>query len=481
MNDDDISEIVEELSPLLVGQRVGKIFQLSRESIAIDFHLRDGSYLFLSVEPQTPPRLYLIKRKVSELEKQTLSSSPFVLSLYKRLSGARLLAIKKDEGDRIVRFSLATNDLAGNVQKYTLVAQLTGRSSNILLLDKDEFVIDSLRTPRGEGHEAGIQYAPPDPVASRSTTTSSIERDKFSSLSEAADSYYQTESAERLFNSQVANARSRLKKEVDQKTKLRKRLLADIESQGDADSHKRLGELITANLSTAIRRESTVSLTDYYSEGTPRIELEIDEHISLKDEAARYFSKYAKARRASEEIARRLDLLESELNALRRREVELERVIADHDQIALVNVFLGGQTHKKNTSGRKKSGPIISGARRYLSSDGFEILVGRAARDNDHLTFKIAKPNDLWLHAADYPGSHVIVLNPVRKEIPHRTVIEAAQLAAKFSQARRDGKVDVHYTQRKFIAKPKGAAPGLVRMSTFRSIVVEPRDDAVRL
>jgi len=123
----------------------------------------------------------------------------------------------------------------------------------------------------------------------------------------------------------------------------------------------------------------------------------------------------------------------------------------------------------------------IPGVRRYRSSDGYEILVGRGARDNDHLTFKTAQPNDLWLHTGDYPGSHVVVRNPTRKEIPHRTIVEAAQIAAKFSQARKDSKVIVHYTARKFLSKPKGAAPGLVRMSTFKTIMVEPKEAIERI
>ncbi|MDQ3586567.1 MAG: NFACT RNA binding domain-containing protein, partial [Acidobacteriota bacterium] len=100
----------------------------------------------------------------------------------------------------------------------------------------------------------------------------------------------------------------------------------------------------------------------------------------------------------------------------------------------------------------------------------------RGAKDNDQLTFRVARPHDTWLHAADYPGSHVIVRNHARtSDIPHRTIIEAAQLAAHFSQAKRDAKVAVNYTQRKFIQKPKGAAPGLVRLSSFRTLLVEPR------
>ena len=109
------------------------------------------------------------------------------------------------------------------------------------------------------------------------------------------------------------------------------------------------------------------------------------------------------------------------------------------------------------------------------------MVVGRSARDNDQLTFKVARPNDLWMHAGDYPGSHVIIRNASKAEIPHQTIIEAAQLAAKFSQASKDSKVTVHYTPRKFISKPKGAAPGLVRMSSFRSITVEPGEVMERL
>jgi len=139
---------------------------------------------------------------------------------------------------------------------------------------------------------------------------------------------------------------------------------------------------------------------------------------------------------------------------------------------------------KAPSRGIKQSGKqstALPGMRRYRSSDGYEVVVGRSARDNDQLTFKVARPNDLWLHAGDYPGSHVIVRNAKREEVPHRTIIEAAQLAAKFSQASKDSKVTVHYTPRKFISKPKGAAPGLVRMSSFRSITVEPGEVMERI
>ena len=116
-----------------------------------------------------------------------------------------------------------------------------------------------------------------------------------------------------------------------------------------------------------------------------------------------------------------------------------------------------------------------SKSRNFTSTEGFEILVGKGAKDNDHLTFRVAKSNDLWLHAADYPGSHVVVRSQNRQEIPPKTLLEAAQLAAFYSQAREESKVAVHYTLRKFVHKPKGAVAGLVNLASFKTILVEPK------
>jgi len=252
-------------------------------------------------------------------------------------------------------------------------------------------------------------------------------------------------------------------------------MTCDLKAHGDAAEHKRIGDLLLANIGTAERHGHLVKLTDYYADDAPSIELEVDENSTLQEEAARRFARYTKARRAAQEIAQRLLVIEKELEALRARQTELEQIVETGDEAALESFTGEPKSEGEQKRAKKKSTADVPGARRYRSSEGYEILVGRAARDNDHLTFRVARPHDLWLHAADYPGSHVIVRNPTRALIPQRTIIEAAQMAAAFSQAKRDAKVDVHYTERKFLSKPKGAAPGLVRMSSFRTMTVEPR------
>jgi predicted ribosome quality control (RQC) complex YloA/Tae2 family protein len=102
--------------------------------------------------------------------------------------------------------------------------------------------------------------------------------------------------------------------------------------------------------------------------------------------------------------------------------------------------------------------------------------VGKTSRDNDHLTQKLARSEDFWLHVGGFGGSHVILRNPARLAIPpHQSLLEAAQLAAYFSQARNAAKVEVHYTQKKHVSKPRGVKAGLVTLRQFKSIRVTPK------
>jgi len=503
MNDQLIANIVAELAPALAGRMMGKVWQLSRVALAFDFRLSDGHYLFISVDPAAP-RLYAIARTVRELERLSLAPSSFALTMRKQLGGARLLGVKKDEGERVVRFTFAAYDAVGDTHDWTLVAQLTGRAANLLLLDAAGRVVDALRTPRGEGQEIADLYRPPLPPRTDSNESKptparapAFTRGAHMSLSAAADAHYRALDQTRAFDARAAAERARLRALGEKQKKLRRNLEKDLATHGDAAGHKRVGDLLLANISNAERFGSRVRVTDYFAEDAPTVELEIDEHASLPEEAARRFARYTKAKRAAEETTARLAELNAELAALEQRQQELELIIAARDADALEAFVEKARGAKENRAagapgGRGRDAPrtkaqiraaeSVAGARRYRSSDGYEILVGRAAKDNDQLTFKVARAHDLWLHAADYPGSHVIVRNPARgADVPHRTIIEAAQLAAHFSQAKRDAKVSVHYTPRKFLSKPKGATPGLVRMSSFRTLLVEPREGVERI
>lgn len=481
MHQETLKEIVADLHQLLPGRFLGKIFQLSAFSLALDFRLKSEGYLFISIEPNAP-RLYLIKRTVRELEKSSIPLSSFAQAMRTSLGGGNLVSLTKDEDERIVRLSFSVTDDLGNSRNRVLVAQVTGRSANLLLLDSDDIVLHAWRPPRGEGQNVGDRYLPPrlqaqtaQPVAEPSRLT----RGDFPTISEAADQHYRQLEVEHKFESLAGGLIAKLRKEISKRKRLQVNLKKDLVAHGNPEEHKRLGDLLLANISSARRDGNKVSLTDYYADETPTVEVEVDENTSLQEAASESFSRYTKAKRAIEEIGVRLVQIEQELKQLAEKYLRLEQAIAARDASALAE--FEEQKRPAAVGKKQKASPGLPGMRRYRSSDGYEVLVGRTARDNDQLTFRVARPNDLWLHAGDYPGSHVIVRNSSRAEIPQRTIIEAAQLAAKFSQASKDAKVAIHYSLRKFLSKPKGAAPGLVRMSSFKTITVEPGENIERV
>jgi predicted ribosome quality control (RQC) complex YloA/Tae2 family protein len=247
---------------------------------------------------------------------------------------------------------------------------------------------------------------------------------------------------------------------------------------------KRYGDLLLANLATARVEGATARVIDYYDADQPEIEIEVAENRPLQQTAASYFTRYQKAQRAlvainerEQQIAARLGPLQQLLASLEASATagEIEETRAAAERALGIKRKVERGIEKKT----KKKGATTG--RRFRTTDGFEVLVGKSDRENDELTFRTARPLDVWLHAADYPGSHVVIRNPARVEVPQRSIAEAAELAAFYSQARREAKAAVHYTQRKFISKPPRAKPGLVRLSSFKTLMVAPRCDLEKI
>ncbi|MDQ3041739.1 MAG: NFACT family protein [Acidobacteriota bacterium] len=475
MNEKTLEKIHAELESVLIGCKFGKIFTLAKLQLAIDFRLPDSQYFFLSVEPSAP-RVYLIKRRLRDLEKQTKNQTSFVMFLRKRLANAVLESLEKLEDERVLRLAFSAKDELGQTENYTLVVQLTGRSSNLLLLDKYDFVLDACRETFGAGQEIASRYSPPvrDAETRRYSDAESFSQGEFTSLSESLDAYFTNQEAERNFQAKANAARNKLKQEISKREKLARKLNQDLEKHGDAETWKRFGDLLLANVATATRQGDVISVTDFYDEETPVVEIKVDENDSLTDAAGKFFKRYTKARNARTELSKRLEDLEAQISDFKLQSENLEAAITERDG-QFSSDFTDEKIESNPTKPKGKQTESFTGARRYDSSDGFEILVGKGSKDNDFLTFRVAKSSDLWLHAADYPGSHVIVKNPNRGEIPHKTLLEAAQMAAFFSRAKEQPKVAVHYTQKKFVNKPKGAGAGLVSLSSFKTILVEPK------
>jgi predicted ribosome quality control (RQC) complex YloA/Tae2 family protein len=312
-------------------------------------------------------------------------------------------------------------------------------------------------------------------------------RFQFSTLSEAADQYYRARERQKALRDEYNAVKQLLNQDIKKIESALSAIEKDHARFEDPEKLKRYGELIHANLATARVEGAKAIVTDYYDPSQPEIEIELNDKKTLVQAAADYFARYQKARRAVTAIADRKAKVSRHLEPLKRLLGSLGEEPSS-DQIAKIrheaNELLGKRAKTRAERDRSKSDRergAKSGARRFKSTDGFEIAVGRNDRENDEITFRVAKSQDIWLHAADYPGSHVVIRNPSRGEVPHKAIIEAAELAAFYSQAKREGKASVHYTQKKFVSKPPKAKPGLVRLSSFKTVLVEPRCDLERL
>jgi predicted ribosome quality control (RQC) complex YloA/Tae2 family protein len=279
-----------------------------------------------------------------------------------------------------------------------------------------------------------------------------------------------TADAENKIEMLASAARRKQQALIAKRKKLIANLHGDLAKHGDPDRWKRYGDLLLANVNNAERKGDRIFVTDYFDPAAPTVEIEGEANRTISEVAESYFRRYAKARNGLKVIEERMAVAEAAIKSAEQRLSEIEKAVEAGDEEFLAALNKPKQKPVVVRQAKKKE-KAFKGARRFVSSDGFEILVGKKAADNDYLTFRIARSLDLWLHAADYPGSHVVVRNQNRKEIPNRTLHEAAQVAAFYSDAREHPKAAVSYTQKKFVNKPRRAAAGLVSLASFKTIL----------
>lgn len=261
------------------------------------------------------------------------------------------------------------------------------------------------------------------------------------------------------------------KKEIQMKTR---------KEVSDMDMWRKKGELLTANIYAVSQGITTFRTTDYYDETMPEIEIALDPTKTPAENAQKYFSRYNKAKRTLSALEvqekqndEELQYLESVLNALENAtdDADLSEIRTELAESG----FVRRQTPKKGASRPKKSKPL-----HYISSDGYDIFVGKSNLQNDELTLRFADSTDLWLHTKDIPGSHVIIKTNGTGTASDEALEEAANLAAYFSKAKNSSMVPVDYTQRKNVKKPNGAKPGMVIYLTNRTIYVTPDENKVQ-
>ncbi|MCK4224015.1 MAG: NFACT family protein [candidate division Zixibacteria bacterium] len=249
----------------------------------------------------------------------------------------------------------------------------------------------------------------------------------------------------------------------------------DFQQAERFEQYKRFGELLMMNKEAIKKGQSSVKLTDIFDPVHPTVEIPLDPKFSAIRNAQRYFKKYKKAKDALSIIKKRRSETKNKIAHLEKIFKQLEKPDErfDLEETRQSLNRLGFLRETKPQARKKKERKLLP--RRFLTESGTEIYVGRNNKENDYLTFKFARPNDLWFHTQDVPGSHVLLRRKAKKTEPSSLEIkQAAKVAAYFSKAKGEKKVAVIYTQAKYVRKPKGGKPGLALVEKEKTMVVEP-------
>ena len=254
-------------------------------------------------------------------------------------------------------------------------------------------------------------------------------------------------------------------------------LITSRQRCADREALRQKADLIKANLYRIQKGDRTVTVQDYYAEGCPDVTIELDPRKSPQENAAALYKSYRKAKTAEQhltgliaEASRNLDYLNSVLDELAR--AESERDLAD----IRAELRATGYLRQPRNAKKEKAAPRAPLA--FVSSTGYEILVGRSNTQNDELTHRTARRTDIWLHVQKVHGSHVIIR--AHDTTPDdQTIAEAASLAVYYSQARGGGKTPVDYTMARFVRKPSGALPGMVLYTDYQTCMAESNEALV--
>ena len=459
----ELAAVVEEIAPVLAGGWIQKIYQPTERTVVLEIRAPGRTHrLLISCQPETA-RLHF----TTGAFQNPPTPPPFCQFLRAHLQGARIDQIEQIQGDRIVHLALSARE-----GPCRLVAELTGKTSNLLVLDDGGRIRQDLN---GVKDLVGQRYVPPPHLqrerggADHARFSQDILESPFP-LSTAIEAHYHGTEVISVVASLQNTRAGILRKSIK---KLRRRIEAWHEDLAKAEKFKpyaRYGELIKANLGTIRKGQTDVTVVDYFDEELPNLTIPLDQTKTPQGNMDDYFRKHRKHLAAERELHPRIEEGQKELETLRQEMTALEQGTwqpPDKPQLAVRARTLSRTGGGKGRQ-EQRQGPF----RRFTSSDGLAIYVGRNARENDELTFGVAKSDDLWFHARGTPGSHVVVRLEKGAGVPPETLRDAATLALLYSDLKKSGKGDIIYTRRKWVKKAKGQAPGAVTVSQEKSVFV---------
>ncbi len=268
----------------------------------------------------------------------------------------------------------------------------------------------------------------------------------------------------------VQNLVTRLKRKLATQEK-------ELTATFDRERLRQLGDIVTANIHRIQKGQTKLLAEDFYDENMPEIEIPLSPILSPQQNAAKFYKDYARMKNAEKELTKQMELAETELQYLQSVLEELNRAQTEAE-LEEIRQELHSGGYLKADSGRKKVKQGKLPPMRFESTDGYPIYVGRNNRQNDELTFKSARKDDLWCHASKVHGSHVII-SCGGTTPPDDTITQACQLAAYYAETGGGQNIPVDVTPVKQVKKLPGAKPGMVIYHTYRTVIANPYPDIV--
>jgi predicted ribosome quality control (RQC) complex YloA/Tae2 family protein len=396
------------------------------------------------------------------------------------LKNAKLNTIYISEQDRIILLDFSIIDIYNQRISYKLVLELIPRYQNIILL-KDKIIIDCIKKisyaeNRHRQLLPGVEYIPPPSdyeiqtgeVEYPVTVTSKLKIEEtnnktsgFSNMNTALEELYYNglfkKRNDQLHRQKIAV----ISKTIKQKQRKIEKLRKELGNASKEEKWKRSAELLKVNFDKIKSGMEIIKLQNYYEEGFPEIEIKLDKAKHPKQNLEFYFKKYRKARDGKIKIAEQIDKTNNEIELL-------EKEIFDIEEVEFI------LTDEKQQ--KKKKSKVQSGYKKLIIDENWEIYIGRTSKENDQLTTRFAKPHDWWFHTRIFRGTHIILRNLNKKELPENLKYICCRLAAYYSKAKKSSNVPVDYTQIRYVRKPHGAAVGYVTYKNQKTLYVDPID-----
>ncbi|KXU07869.1 Fibronectin/fibrinogen-binding protein [Streptococcus gallolyticus] len=537
-----LHHLTKELQEELLYGRIQKVNQpFERELVLTIRNNRKNYKLLLSAHP------VFGRVQITTADFQNPQTpNTFTMIMRKYLQGAVIESITQIENDRILEIAFSNKNEIGDNIKVTLVVEIMGKHSNIILIDKAESkIIESIKHIGFSQNSyrtilPGSTYlAPPKTEAKNPFTVSDeklfellqtedlaprnlqklfqglgrdtaenlaaqLSNDKlrqfraffarpcqpnmtdksfaavlfdksdkqFDSLSELLDVFYQDKAERDRVNQQSSDLIHRVQTELDKNIKKLGKQEKELLATENAEEFRQKGELLTTYLTLVPNNQDQVELDNYYT--NEKIVIALDKSLTPNQNAQRYFKKYQKLKEAVKHLTGLIQETKDTITYLESVETALNHAsISDIEDIREELVETGFVKRRTRDKRHKRKKP-----EQYLASDGKTIImVGRNNLQNDELTFKMAKKGELWFHAKDIPGSHVLIKDNLNPSDEVKT--DAAELAAYYSKARLSNLVQVDMIEAKKLNKPTGGKPGFVTYTGQKTLRVTPTEEKI--